>query len=406
MPTRRILALTLVLPIVLLLTLPAATSSHAQVVINEIMYHPHEPWPADQPSRTTNETEYIELYNTGTSVADLSDYRFDNGVSYNFPSGTMLAPGAYVVICENKRVFTNSYPDVIDCLGNFRGGLSNGGERLKLSRRDGTNGWVTVHTIEYIDGGQADGRDKSLELVNPGFARLRDQFYGAWADSTTVSGTPGRVNSVYDSSPPPVVGNVEHDPPQPFPGSSVTISARAAAHDSDLLFVTLQYRKDASIKLAWNEARMYDDGEGDDATTGDGIYTVQIPKAGGTPMQNGETLEFRIRAVDFSGNSLTAPAENTAGVPAGPYSYLCYFGEDTGFDGEYAAYHILMTQSNRTLLQSRGVYSDVLLDSTFITADGRIFYNCGVRYRGGSSRLVVPRNFRVEFSRGPHARRL
>ena len=84
--------------IALLAVFMTLSTGHAEVVINEIMYHPYEPWPATQPAKTTNLNEYVEIYNDGTNTVDLSDYRFDDGIDFNFPFGQMLAAGAYLVV--------------------------------------------------------------------------------------------------------------------------------------------------------------------------------------------------------------------------------------------------------------------------------------------------------------------
>ena len=169
----------------------------ADIVINELMYHPYEPYPYPY---YTNNTEYVEILNTGATNVDLTDYRFDNGVDFDFPDGKIVGPNQYLLICENLHQFTNAYPAVTNLVGQFSGNLNNGGERVTLSRLE--NGeWVTVDTIKYIDGGPADGLNRSLELVNPGFAHLRDEYYGTWMSSLTVSGTPGIANSRYDAEP-------------------------------------------------------------------------------------------------------------------------------------------------------------------------------------------------------------
>jgi len=371
-----------------------------QVVINELMYHPYEPWPPSQPYPTTNDTEYIEIYNAGTGTVDLTNYRFDNGVDFEFPPGLALQPGAYLVIADNIEAFTNYYPAVTNVIGNFQGALDNGGERVTLSRLEGED-WVTEDTIRYYDYGPSDGEGPSLELIHPGFARLRNQYYGDWQSSADPDGTPGEQNSVYDSTPLPVVGDVLHDPPLPFPNSSVTITCRATGRDGDALqSVTAQYRRDSG---SWSNATMYDNGQEGDVTAADGVYTVRLPPYGSAPMSSGQILEFRIQATDSIG-SRTFPAASTSGVLTGPYSYLCYFGDDTytdcDFAGEYLTYHILMTPENKTLLETRGVTSDVLLDATLVTSEGDIFYNCGARFRGGSSRNATLGGYRVDLPAG------
>ncbi len=370
----------------------------ADVVINEINYHPYEPYPV-----STNLTEFVELYNPGPSAVNLAGYRFDNGISYTFSSNQVLAAGSYGVLCENRAVFTNAYTTVTNVLGQYGGGLANAGERVTLSKLVSTN-WVTVDTIKYDDVGLSDGDGRSLELVNSGFARLSNYCHGAWAVSTTVSGTPGRVNSAYAASPAPVIADVAQDPPLPPAGSAITITARVAAYDSDVLrSVMLKYRRDENPKLVWQFVQMEDTGRNGDAVAGDGVYSTRVPLISDTPLPEGEVLEWQIEATDSRTAVRTEPAENTSGTVAGPYSYLAWFGTDANFNGEYETYHILLTESNKTGssgLEVRSTSSDVLLDCTLVTADGHVFYNASVRYRGGSSRNQLLGGYRVELPAG------
>lgn len=372
-----------------------ASWTHADVIINEIMFHPYQPYAV-----YTNLSEYVEIRNTGTAAVSLAGYRFDNGVDYAFATNQTLAAGAYLVVCRDVRAFTNAYPTVHNYVGPYGGGLDNGGERVTLSRFDGTN-WVTADTFKYIDLPAADGAGKSIELVHPGFARLSDYICGSWAVSTASRGSPGAVNGANNTNAPPVIGEVQHDPPLPPAGSSITISARVAATDTDVLpDVDLLYRVDRNPKGTWNEMPMVDNGVNGDAIGYDGVYSARIPEFGDADFPAGTNVEFMIRATDDRSRTSTAPAENLAGVLSKPYTYLVPIGEDTGYTGEYTTYHILMTESNRVLLETRSVQSDVLLDSTLITANGEIFYNCGVRFRGGSSRNSQLGGYRVELPKG------
>ena len=65
-----------------------------KVVIHEIHYNPEE---RGQP------LEFIELYNCGDAVADLSGWRFDEGIDYTFPNATTLPPGKLLVVAENPK---------------------------------------------------------------------------------------------------------------------------------------------------------------------------------------------------------------------------------------------------------------------------------------------------------------
>ncbi|MCE9613687.1 MAG: lamin tail domain-containing protein [Lentisphaerae bacterium] len=393
-----------------LLTLPPTTSAaDPQLVINELMYHHYESWPTNQPYANTNHTEFIELFNAGASSLVLTNYQFDTGIAYTFTGGT-LAPNNYLVICEDLTAFTNAYPSVTNVVGPYSGSLARGGERVTLSRRD-NGSWVTEDTLQYIDDDDSDGTGYSLELINPGFARLRNQYYGDWVASSTVSGTPGRVNSRYLPLPLPVAGDVMHDPPLPPAGSSVKVTVRATGRDGDAVNVALEYRKDASPTNAWASTNMVDHGAEGDRVAGDGIFTAWLPPATNGPnpalvMAEGEMLEFRIRVTDAIG-SRTFPATNRAEVATGPFSYLVKFGDDpeTGlaYPGEYRTYHMLMTKAKRTEFENRPVSSNIPLDCTLVVSDGTVIYNAGIRLRGSGSRNGLPTfygNFRIGLPTG------
>src|SRR5688500_13635406 len=68
-------------------------SARAQVVINEIMYHPA--------SENVLE-EYIELHNRGTTNVNVSGWRFSNGVDFTFPANTIMPPNSYLVVAAHR----------------------------------------------------------------------------------------------------------------------------------------------------------------------------------------------------------------------------------------------------------------------------------------------------------------
>ncbi|MBN1670747.1 MAG: CotH kinase family protein [Kiritimatiellae bacterium] len=348
-------------------------------MINEIHYHPLD---------DAFDSEFIELYNAGSSTVDLAAYRLDDGIEFTFPAGTTLGAGSYLVVCINPGDFGFVYPGITNCVGGYAGRLDNGGETVRLSRWDGV-GWVTEDAVEYNDRGLwpsgPDGAGPSLELIHPG---LPNAYPEAWLASTG-QGTPGRVNSVYQSDPGPIITEVAHDPPLPFPGTPVTVTARVMGHHEGALTVTLRHRQDRNPPGSYASLAMADDGLHGDGAAGDAVYGAVAPG-----LSAGAVLDFQITARDSNGPLATAPS----GAPA--QTYLCYFGDDPYYTGEYVTYHMLMTAANRTELETRDVSSDVLLDGTLVVSDGRVFYNCGVRYRGSSARNYNPKSYRVELPRG------
>src|SRR5205814_10604847 len=80
----------------------------ADVVINEIMYHPFSP---ANPSAAAEGEEYIELFNKGNAEANFSGWHFDRGIDFTFGGG-MLAAGAYLVVAAHSVSFAAKYPGV------------------------------------------------------------------------------------------------------------------------------------------------------------------------------------------------------------------------------------------------------------------------------------------------------
>ena len=126
------------------------------VVIHEIHFNPEE---RGQP------LEFIELFNCGDTVADLSGWHFDEGIDYAFPNATTLSPGEMLVVAENPKLLTDFY--ATKALGPWVGKLSNGGETLTLRGADGKK----VDTVDYGVGfpwpTAAAGGGASIELIHP-----------------------------------------------------------------------------------------------------------------------------------------------------------------------------------------------------------------------------------------------
>jgi hypothetical protein len=167
----------------------------SEVVINEIMYNP---------ITGNNNDEYVELYNRTASPVNIGGWKFVSGISYTFPSNTVIAPGGYLVVAENLTNLLAHYPGVLtsaNTIGNYGGSLGNAGERLALAMPDAlvstntntmtlvTNTiYVVVNEVTYGDGGRwgnwSDGGGSSLELVDP---NSDNRQAANWAESDETS---------------------------------------------------------------------------------------------------------------------------------------------------------------------------------------------------------------------------
>ena len=133
---------------------------------------------ASTPFQKSN-NQWIELYNQGSSDIDLSGWAFTDGISFEFPTGTFLNSGEYLVLARDIALFSDEHPGV-PVVGNWEGNLSRSGERLIL--RDSANN--IADELRYFDDGnwpsQADGGGASLELLDP---RADNSTAGSWQAS-------------------------------------------------------------------------------------------------------------------------------------------------------------------------------------------------------------------------------
>ncbi|NQU25572.1 MAG: lamin tail domain-containing protein, partial [Candidatus Nealsonbacteria bacterium] len=171
------------------------------VIVSEVYYNPGTMLNAD-------DLEFVEIYNSGTTAVDLTDWRLDKAVDYDFPSGTMLGALDTAVVVAFDPVteplklaaFTwhHNIQDSIDLFGPYGGQLRDDGERVQLQYPDeepaDEPGFIP-HLLEdeviYDDDSgwplAADGSGNSLHRVTP----------ATWGNDpahwTAASPTPGLV---------------------------------------------------------------------------------------------------------------------------------------------------------------------------------------------------------------------
>jgi len=362
----------------------AIAQSGSQIVINELQYHPL--------SDDSGE-EYIELYNGGATSVNLSGWEFSDGIAYTFPNGVFIPPGGYVVVGHDPATVEAVY-GISDVLGPFEStSLSNGGERVAIEDAGGS----LVDEVTYDDHHPwpeaPDGDGPSLELISPAFDNDRPCSWGSSQPIENSLGTPGAQNSIYSADNiPPCITDIAHAPT--FPTSSQPVVVTAVVDDNNVVATaTLHYHPEWTS--GYSTLAMVDDGSGGDEEAGDGIYTAVIPAQG-----NGLYVEFYVIATDDQGAGRTVPegapgaTSDETGLPI-TISYL-YQVEDTSPTGDLPIYRLIMTQENWAELTTRDLFSNVLLDATFVY-DGEAFYNVGVRYRGESTRNHWPRPYRIKF---------
>ncbi|MCX5675610.1 MAG: lamin tail domain-containing protein, partial [Planctomycetota bacterium] len=139
------------------------------VVINEIHY---------APDVKTEPAAFIELYNTGAASVDLTNWKFTDGVLFEFPGGTSIASHGYLVVAQNPATVLSRFGAA--AIGPWLGDLSDQGEKIVL--RDAAN-----NVADEVDYGLGfpwptvgDPPGYSIDLVNPS---LDNDLGGSWRRS-------------------------------------------------------------------------------------------------------------------------------------------------------------------------------------------------------------------------------
>lgn len=162
---------------------PTVRAVDSIVVFNEVHYHPSDG--QDTP-------EFIEIYNQNSINVDISGWRMTGGIEFEFPEGTVILGGGYLVVTADPSALESSGGPV-GALGPFTGKLSNSGELIRLRNHNNR----LMDELEYNDKAPwpvgADGSGVTL-------AKVKKQTTSGpatnWAHSKQIGGTPGAENLV------------------------------------------------------------------------------------------------------------------------------------------------------------------------------------------------------------------
>ena len=140
-------------------------------------------------------SDWIELYNSSDELIDLENWEFKDEMDdhiFLFPSGVLINPNEYLVLCKNSSLFISFFPNVTNFIGEFGFGLSGGGEPIRLFNSEGE----LIDFVDYDDVDpwpiSPDGTGPTLELLHPSFDNSIPE---SWSASEN-NGTPGSINSV------------------------------------------------------------------------------------------------------------------------------------------------------------------------------------------------------------------
>ncbi len=225
-------------------------------------------------------SDWIEIHNPDGSAANLQGWALtdDAGVpgKWVFPSVSVPAGGYVVVFASNK----DRTPSSGELHTNFK--LSSGGEYLALL--DG--GGVISHAFD-------PGFPQQVTDISYGI--LPSQAYGYLA-----SPTPGAANAG-EGSPGVRILSVDHAPQLPENSDDIVVSAQVEELVLPVASVSLHYRVNYGVEVI---LPMADNGTGNDAVSGDGVYTATIPAS---VSSHAQMVRWKVTTVDSGGGTSQLP---------------------------------------------------------------------------------------------------
>jgi hypothetical protein len=146
------------------------------LVITKINYNPS----TSVSFPLSNDQEFIEIQNTGTTLVTLSGIYFSElGTSYQFPYNATISGNSSLYLASNETVFQSKYG--FAPFGQFTRNLSNKSQKIVLADAFGN----IIDSVEYFDTSPwptaADGGGSYLQLTN---TSLDNNLGTSWVAST------------------------------------------------------------------------------------------------------------------------------------------------------------------------------------------------------------------------------
>jgi hypothetical protein len=164
---------------------PDPSSRRTPLAISEIMYHPAE--------RTDGlEGEFVEIYNSQPWVEDISGFRLEGAITFEFPASTTIGANGFVVVAKAPADLKD-FSGFDAGFGPWEGRLANDNETVRLLNSSG----AVLLEVPYKDSApwpvEADGLGHSIVLGRASFGEGDPR---AWRASDRSGGSPGKLDEV------------------------------------------------------------------------------------------------------------------------------------------------------------------------------------------------------------------
>jgi hypothetical protein len=312
----------------------AGDPSPAVLLLSEVMYHPvledaFEDW-----------HEFVEIHNPMARDAPLEGWSLAGDIDYEFPAGSKVPAGGYVVVAKSREALLGMPEYQLDpalVYGDYAGALDNGGGNVILRAPDQR----VVDSVAYDDEGPwpeaADAMGAGDEWLRADLLPLEQHRYRGhslervsfdvdsrevanWDVSPLDEPTPGQPNRSARALPRAIVLSASMAPKA---GEATLIRAAdevvvrvRMSRIGEVAAAELEYyvddleRADETVEIA----ALRDDGAGGDETAGDRVFGAVLP-----PQPDNSIVRYRVR--------ITGDGETRQALPrpSAPYAWHAYF---------------------------------------------------------------------------------
>lgn len=160
------------------------------IVINEIMADPN-------PVIGLPDVEYVELYNTTDVPVDITNWTYTFGSTVKTLPACQIEAGEYLILCKD------TYAADMQSYGNVLGvasfpDITNGGQTIILNDKFGNEIDKVIYSSSWYNDSDKEDGGWSLEKIDP--VNTCSPSTNWTASENAAGGTPGIINSVYDTN--------------------------------------------------------------------------------------------------------------------------------------------------------------------------------------------------------------
>jgi len=116
-----------------------------------------------------NTEDWVELHNYDSVTVDLGSWVFKDENDANifvFPTGTLIGPGEFLVICQDTAAFRQLNSEVVSVTGNFSFGLSSQNDQLRLFDAQGYLILLVEYLSDYPWPQEISGTGRTAEVID------------------------------------------------------------------------------------------------------------------------------------------------------------------------------------------------------------------------------------------------